>query len=90
MPNYIQYFCSNNAEGVAESWLEGEISWVEVDRAVIIFKTVWDISIFYQIFLSSKVKRCVIITYKHSIYELHRDLLKGLILIDLSTFIEFC
>ena len=56
MPNYIQYFCSNNAEGVAESWLEGEISWVEVDRAVIIFKTVWDISIFYQIFLSSKVK----------------------------------
>ena len=25
---------------------------------------------FYQIFLSPQVKRCVIITYKHGIYEL--------------------
>ena len=28
-PNYAQYFGSNNVEGVAESWVEAEISWVE-------------------------------------------------------------
>ena len=30
-PNYVQQFGSNNAEGVAESWLEAEMSWVEVE-----------------------------------------------------------
>ena len=29
----MQYFCSNNVEGVAESWVEAEMSWVEVDGA---------------------------------------------------------
>ena len=33
LPNYVQYFSSNNIEGVAESWVEAEMSWVEVDRA---------------------------------------------------------
>ena len=28
----------------------------------------------YQIFLSPQVKRCVIITYKHGIYELPHEL----------------
>ena len=28
----------------------------------------------YQIFLSPQVKRCAIITYKHSIYELPHEL----------------
>ena len=28
---------------------------------------------FYQIFLSPQVKRCVIITYKHRIYELPQE-----------------
>ena len=32
-PNYVRYFGSNNAEGVAESWVEAEMSWVEVDGA---------------------------------------------------------
>ena len=31
--NYMRYFSSNNVEGVAESWVEGEMSWVEVDGA---------------------------------------------------------
>ena len=31
--NYVQYFCSNNVEGVAENWMEAEMCWVEVDRA---------------------------------------------------------
>ena len=26
----MQYFCSNIVEGVAESWVEVEMSWVEV------------------------------------------------------------
>ena len=30
LPNYVQYFGSNNIEGVAESWVEDEMSWVEV------------------------------------------------------------
>ena len=30
-PNYERHFGSNNVEGVAESWAEAEMSWVEVD-----------------------------------------------------------
>ena len=33
LPNYVQYFDSNTVEGVAESWVETEMSWVEVDGA---------------------------------------------------------
>ena len=29
---------------------------------------------FYQIFLSSQVKRCAIITYQHGIYEVPQEL----------------
>ena len=38
----------------------------------------WDFSMFYQIFLSSQVERWTIITYKHDIYELPRELPNGL------------
>ena len=31
LPNYLQYFGSNNVEGVEESWVETEMSWVRVD-----------------------------------------------------------
>ena len=31
MPNNAQYFGSNIFEGVAESWVEAEMSWREVD-----------------------------------------------------------
>ena len=30
LPNYVQYFGSNIVEGVAESWVETEVSWVKV------------------------------------------------------------
>ena len=30
LPNYVQYFGSNNVEGVAESWVKDEMSRVEV------------------------------------------------------------
>ena len=30
LPNYVRYFGSNNVEGVAESWIETVISWVEL------------------------------------------------------------
>ena len=33
LPNYVQYFGSYNVEGVAESWVEAKMSWVEVDGA---------------------------------------------------------
>ena len=33
MPNYVQYFGSNIVEGVTESWVEAEMSWVEVSGA---------------------------------------------------------
>ena len=29
LPNYVRYFSFNNAEGVAENWVETEMSWVE-------------------------------------------------------------
>ena len=31
LSNYVQYFGSNIVEGVAESWVETEMSWMEVD-----------------------------------------------------------
>ena len=30
LPNYLQNFGSYNVEGVTESWVETEMSWVEV------------------------------------------------------------
>ena len=38
------------------------------------FHNVLRLLMFYQIFLSSQVKRCAIITYKHGIYELPKRL----------------
>ena len=33
LPNYVRYFGSNIVEGVAESWMETEMSWVDVNGA---------------------------------------------------------
>ena len=33
LPNYVRYFGSNNVEGVGKSWVEAEMSWVEVGGA---------------------------------------------------------
>ena len=33
LPNYVRYFRSNNVEGVAESCLEVQMGWMEVDEA---------------------------------------------------------
>ena len=33
LPNYVRYSGSNNVEGVAESWVEAEMSWVAMDEA---------------------------------------------------------
>ena len=33
LPNYLRYFGSNNVEGVAESWVQDKMNWVEVDVA---------------------------------------------------------
>ena len=30
LPSYLQYFGSNSVEGIAENWVEAEMSWVEV------------------------------------------------------------
>ena len=42
--------------------------------ATIVFIIFSDFLTFHQIFLSPQVKRCLIITYKHDIYELPHDL----------------
>ena len=42
--------------------------------AAIFFIIFWDFLMFHQIFLSPQVKRCAIITYKHGICELPKDL----------------
>ena len=31
LPNYVRYLCSDIVEGVAESCMEAEMTWVEVD-----------------------------------------------------------
>ena len=33
LPNYVRYFGSNTVEGVAESWVQDKMNWVEVDVA---------------------------------------------------------
>ena len=33
LSNYLQYFGYNNIEGVAESWMEAEMSWVDMNRS---------------------------------------------------------
>ena len=33
LPNYVRYFGSNIVEGIAESWVEAEMSHLEVDEA---------------------------------------------------------
>ena len=38
LPNYVQYFGSNIVEGVAESRVEAEMRWVEVDGVGLRFK----------------------------------------------------
>ena len=30
LPSYVQYFGFNSVEGIAENWVEAEMSWVEV------------------------------------------------------------
>ena len=40
----------------------------------LIFIIFWDVLIFYQIFFLPQVKPCVIVTYKHGIYELPYEL----------------
>ena len=49
-----------------------------------IFIIFWEFLMLYQIFLSPKVKRCIIITYKNGIYELHHELPNELRLKELS------
>ena len=33
LPIYVRYFGSNDVEGVAESWIKAEMSWVEMNGA---------------------------------------------------------
>ena len=52
---------------------------IVVNRGVLISSTIifiifWDFLMFCQIFILPQVKRCAIITYKHSIYELPHKL----------------
>ena len=44
MSNYLRHFGSNDIEDVAESWVEVEISWVEVDEAEYRWVHSWAIS----------------------------------------------
>ena len=53
-------------------------------EATIIFIIFWDSLMFCQIFLSPQVKRCTIITYKHSLYDLPHELTNNLRLRNLG------
>ena len=46
----------------------------KTSMSAISFIIFWDFSMLHQIFLSSQVKRLAVITYKHGIYKLPREL----------------
>ena len=52
--------------------------WSDGTKATIIFMIFWDFLMFYQIFILPQVKRYVIITYKHGMYELPQELSNNL------------
>ena len=50
------------------------VSFLWLFNPTINFIIFWDFSMFYQIFLSSQVKRWAIIIYKHGVHELSHEL----------------
>ena len=52
--------------------------WFFFNMTTIIFIIFWDFLMIYQIFLSPRVKRWAIITYKHGMYQLPHELLNYL------------
>ena len=54
LPNFVQYFGSNDVEDVAESWAEVEMSWVEVDGAG--WRWVYGLVILLK--FSNEIKKC--------------------------------
>ena len=50
--------------------LKNLIAQIEINH----FQNILRLLMFYQIFLSPQVKRCVIITYKHGLYEFPHEL----------------
>ena len=66
--SYILALCRSSSSKNLKKW---QIIWT---WATISFKIFWDFLMFYQIFLSPQVKRWVIITCKHGIYELSHEL----------------
>ena len=55
-----------------------DIPGISNEKPTISVTIFWDFSMFYQIFLSQQVNRWAIITYKHGIYELPREVSSGL------------
>ena len=63
LPNYLHYFRSNIVEGVAESWVEAEMNWVEVDGAG--WRLVHSLVIPVKIFINKKDESSInIVTYE--------------------------
>ena len=56
-------------------WKEFRLSFLLTLSSTTSFIMFWNFSMFYQTFLSPQLKRCVIITYKHGMYELPHQLL---------------
>ena len=59
-------------------WKEFRLSFLLTLSSTTSFIMFWNFSMFYQTFLSPQLKRCVIITYKHGMYELPHQLLTDL------------
>ena len=66
-----------------QNWKANKYSFLKVTElgplvsnssTTISFIIFWDLSMFYQIFLSAQVRRCAIITYKHGIEEFLHEL----------------
>ena len=74
--DFISTFWSCRKNGLI--WKIRLTSKLIMSQPAISFIIFWDFSMFYQIFLSPKVKRSAIVTYKHGIYKLSHELLNNL------------
>ena len=82
----LKFFEFSHVKETIETWLVdgNKFSWIiqlcfwprqenEVSATIILI-ILWDILMFYQIFLLPQVKQCVIINHKHATYELPHKL----------------
>ena len=78
LKSYIFFFQNDFFPPPATPVWDNNVLCLSTELSTISFVICLDFSMFCQIFLSSQVERCAIITYKHGIYEFPHELPKSL------------